>query len=138
LSAPETLIDQYYAALQAGERTKLAGMLTADMAVDYYGPKGLFAWQGHWAGEDGFFAFLDAVADNLNITQVTPLQRIFSNDSAIIVLEGEWTLRATGKQVRAVVANIFTLRGSQISRYQVFTDTAAFGIGLGKLCPASS
>lgn len=133
MSDTEALIDRYYAALKAGDRAALAGMLTDDMAVDYYGPEGLFAWQGHWSGQTGFFDFLDAVADNLSIDAVTPLQRIFTEDSAVIVLEGAWTLTETGKQVGAVVANIFTLRNRQISRYQVFTDTAAFGMGLGSL-----
>jgi len=129
----EALIDRYYAALKAGDRGALAGLLSPDMVVDYYGPEGLFPWQGRWVGLKQFHRFLDIVAENLTIDAVTPLQRMFTDSAAIIVLEGVWTLRDSGAQVRAVVANIFTLQDARISRYQVFTDTAAFGLGLGAL-----
>jgi ketosteroid isomerase-like protein len=38
--------------------------------------------------------------------------------------------------VRTETVNIFTLRDGKIVRYQVFTDTAALGIGLGRLAAA--
>ena len=126
-------IDAYYAALKAGDRGEITALLSDDIQVDYYGPEGLFPWQGTWKGTAQFFAFLDSVAENLTIDAVTPMQRIIAEESAIIVLNGQWTIRKTGAKVTATVANIFTLKHGKIARYQVFTDTAAFGLGVENL-----
>ena len=71
-------IDAYYAALKSGDRAAITALLSDDIRVDYYGPDGLFPWQGAWVGEDRFFAFLDAVAENLTIDAVTPMQRVIA------------------------------------------------------------
>ena len=101
-------------------------------------PRGCFPGRGTGPGRTASLLSLMRWPTICALPKSPPLQRLFTDNSAIIVLEGVWTVRATGKEVRAVGANIFTLRGAQISRYQVFTDTAAFGMGLGKLSPASS
>lgn len=127
------ILDKYYAALKAGDRPALRKLLSPDMQVDYYGPAGLMPWGGTWSGIDAYFDFLDQVAGNLTIDSVTPEQSIIGDGTAVIVLQGVWTVRETGRQVSATVANIFTFAEGQIARYQVFNDTAGFGIGLGKL-----
>ncbi len=129
------LIDAYYAALKAGDKAALAEILSDEIQVNYYGPAGLFPWQGTWTGLQGFQDFLQAVSDNLVINSVTPLQRIVTDDAVVIVLKGEWTIRSTDESVTAIVANIFTINAGKIERYQVFTDTAAFGLGMGNVQP---
>lgn len=129
----EEILDQYYAALKAGDRDALRNLLSPDMQVDYYGPDGLMPWGGHWSGIDAYFDFLDQVGGNLTIDVVEPQQSIVTDGVAVIVLNGTWTVRQTGRQVSATVANIFTFADGRIARYQVFNDTAGFGVGLGKL-----
>ena len=133
MTSVNDLIDTYYSALKAGDHAALAKVLSEDIQVDYYGPPGLFPWQGTWTGLQGFFDFLQIVAENLVIDSVTPLQRIVAETSVVIVLDGQWTIRKTGQVVTASVANIFTVSAGKIGRYQVFTDTAAFGLGLNAL-----
>lgn len=129
----QEILDQYYAALKAGDRDALRNLLSPDMQVDYYGPDGLMPWGGRWSGIDAYFDFLDQVAGNLTIDVVEPQQSIVADGVAVIVLNGTWTVRQTGRQVSATVANIFTFADGRIARYQVFNDTAGFGVGLGKL-----
>jgi ketosteroid isomerase-like protein len=93
-------------------------------------------WAGDWSGFDGFEAFLKALGDNLVIDTVEPLAVHIAGDTVITVLKGEWTVKATGRKVRTETVNMFTLRDGKIVRYQVFSDTAALGIGLGKLAAA--
>jgi ketosteroid isomerase-like protein len=131
----ETL-DRYYAALKAGDRVALRGVVSDDIEVHYPAPEGLLPWAGDWTGFEGFEAFIAAVGDHLLIDAVEPLAIHAAGDTVIAVLKGEWTVKATARKVRTETVNIFTLRDGKIVRYQVFTDTAALGIGLGRLAAA--
>lgn len=131
----ETL-DRYYAALKAGDREALRGVVSDEIEVHYPAPEGLLPWAGDWVGFEGFEAFIAAVGDHLVIDTVEPLAVHVAGDTVITVLKGEWTVKATARKVRTETVNIFTLRDGKIVRYQVFTDTAALGTGLGRLAAA--
>lgn len=131
----ETL-DRYYAALKAGDREALRGVVSDDIAVHYPAPEGLLPWAGDWAGFEGFETFIATVGDHLVIDTVEPLAIHVAGDTVITVLKGEWTVKATGRKVRTETVNMFTLRNGKIVRYQVFSDTAALGTGLGRLAAA--
>jgi len=128
----ETL-DRYYAALKAGDRVALRGVVSDDIEVHYPAPEGLLPWAGDWTGFDGFEAFIKTVGDHLVIDTVEPLSIHVAGDTVITVLKGEWTVKATGRNVRTETANIFTFKDGKIVRYQVFSDTAALATGLGRL-----
>lgn len=49
------------------------------------------------------------------------------------VLKGESTVKATVRKVHTATDNMFTLRDGKIARYQVYSVTAALGLGLGGL-----
>ncbi|KJS20048.1 MAG: hypothetical protein VR78_02315 [Hoeflea sp. BRH_c9] len=128
----ETL-DRYYAALKAGDRAALRGVVSDDIEVHYPAPDGLLPWAGDWHGFAGFEAFLATLADHLVIDRVEPLALHIAGDTAITVLKGEWTVKAGGRKVQTETVNIFTLRDGKIVRFQVHSDTAALGIGMGRL-----
>ncbi|WP_394691546.1 nuclear transport factor 2 family protein [Hoeflea sp.] len=128
----ETL-DRYYAALKAGDRVALRGVVADDIEVHYPAPEGLLPWAGDWTGFEGFEAFLKTVGDHLVIDAVEPISLHVAGDTVVTVLRGEWTVKATAQKVQTETVNMFTLRDGKITRYQVFTDTAALGIGLGRL-----
>jgi uncharacterized protein len=129
-------LDRYYAALKAGDREVLRGVVSEDIAVHYPAPEGLLPWAGDWTGFEGFETFIATVGDHLVIDAVEPLAIHVAGDTVITVLKGEWTVRATGRKVRTETVNMFTLRDGKIVRYQVFSDTAALGTGLGRLAAA--
>ena len=131
----ETL-DRYYAALKAGDREALRGVVSDEIEVHYPAPEGLLPWAGDWSGFDGFEKFVATVGDHLVIDTVEPLAVHVAGDTVVTVLRGEWTVKATARKVRTETVNMFTLNNDKIVRYQVFTDTAALGIGLGKLAAA--
>lgn len=128
----ETL-DRYYAALKAGDRVALRGVVADDIKVHYPAPEGLLPWAGDWTGFEGFEAFLKTVGDHLVIDTVEPISLHVAGDTVVTVLRGEWTVKATARKVQTETVNMFTLREGKITRFQVFTDTAALGIGLGRL-----
>lgn len=129
-------LDRYYAALKAGDREALRGVVSDEIEVHYPAPEGLLPWAGDWSGFEGFERFVATVGDHLVIDTVEPLAVHVAGDTVVTVLRGEWTVKATRRKVRTETVNMFTLNDGKIVRYQVFTDTAALGIGLGKLAAA--
>tara|TARA_R110002020_G_scaffold59673_12_gene162551 strand:- start:735 stop:1145 length:411 start_codon:yes stop_codon:yes gene_type:complete len=128
----ETL-DRYYAALKAGDGEALRGVVWDDIEVHYPVPEGLLPRAGDWTGFEGFEAFNATVGDHLVIDTVEPRAVHVAQDTASPVLGGEGTVKANGRKVRAQTVNMFMLRDGNIARYQVFSATAALGIGLGRL-----
>ena len=129
----EAVLERYYAALQAGDVQGMKDVVSEDIEVIYQDADGLLPWGGTWSGFDKFREFLATVAEHLVIESVQPLERLFDQDTAIIVLRGVWTSRKTDRRVEARVVNIFKVRSGKVARYQVFPDTAAFAIAIGRL-----
>ncbi|TNE34134.1 MAG: hypothetical protein EP348_11550 [Alphaproteobacteria bacterium] len=127
------ILDAYYKALQSGDEARLRALLADDIVVHYHDAEGLLPWGGEWKGYDGFRRFLATVSKHLSVDEVSPQEYHIAADSISVVLNGRWTVRATGRQVAATVANIFTMQGGKITRYQVFPDSAAFALGLAKI-----
>ena len=129
----EAVLERYYAALQAGDVQGMKDVVSEDIEVIYQDADGLLPWGGTWSGFDKFREFLATVAEHLVIESVQPLERLFDQDTAIIVLRGVWTSRETERRVEARVVNIFKVRSGKVAQYQVFPDTAAFAIAIGRL-----
>jgi ketosteroid isomerase-like protein len=118
-------LDAWYAAIRAGDAVALAAVASADLRIVYSGRPGLLPWSGTWEGIEAAMEFFRRVAAHLEVLEVTPLRRVASGDTVVVVLAGRWRARATGREVQARVANIFTLREGRIALYEVFHDTAA-------------
>jgi ketosteroid isomerase-like protein len=118
-------LDAYYAALKAGDLAALRAVVAEDIVVTYHGRPGLLPWTGMWRGFDAYRDFLARVGAALDILAVTPVARIPDGDRVLVLLDGRWRARATGREVAARVVNIFTLRDGRVAGYEVFHDTAA-------------
>lgn len=79
---------------------------------------------------------LDRYYAALNAGDRAGLRGVLAGDTVITVLRGEWTVKATGRKVQTETVNMFTMRDGKVTRYQVFSDTAALGLGLGRLAAA--
>lgn len=119
------VLDAYYAALKGGDTAALRAVVAQDVVVTYHGRPGLLPWTGTWRGFDAYCDFLGRVGAALEILEVTPLARIPDGARVVVLLEGRWRARATGREVAARVVNIFTLRDGRVAGYEVFHDTAA-------------
>jgi ketosteroid isomerase-like protein len=111
--------------LSAWYAAALAAIATPDLRISYSGRPGLLPWSGEWQGVAAAMDFFARIAAHLEVLEITPLRRIEAAGSVVVVLEGRWRARATGREVTARVANIFTLREGRIAGYEVFHDTAA-------------
>lgn len=119
------VLDGYYAALKVGDVAALRAVVAEDVVVTYHGRPGLLPWTGVWRGFDAYREFIGRVGAALEILEVTPATRIVDGARVIVLLDGRWRARATGREVSARVVNIFTLRDGRVAAYEVFHDTAA-------------
>lgn len=119
------VLDAYYAALKAGDAEALRAVVAEDVLVTYHGRPGLLPWTGEWRGFAAYRAFLGHVGAHLEILEVTPVAQVEDGERVIVLLDGRWRSRATGRVVAARVVNIFTLRDGRVAGYEVFHDTAA-------------
>lgn len=133
LTTIEATLDAYYKALQSGDENDIRAVVAPDIVVQYHDATGLLPWGGRWQGVDAFRTFLSHVAEHLVIEKVEPLEKLITDDSVVVVLRGHWLAKATGRKVKAVVSNIFTIRDGRVAGYQVFPDSAAFAIALDRL-----
>lgn len=116
----------------------LAAVATPDLRIAYSGRPGLLPWSGIWQGVAEAMRFFAAVAQHLEVLEVTPIRRVTEGDTVLVVLSGRWRARATGREVAARVANMFTLREGRVATYDVFHDTAALWEALrGETLPDS-
>lgn len=134
----QDVLAAWYAAIKAGDASALAAVATPDLCITYSGRPGLLPWSGTWQGVAEAMRFFAAVAQHLEVLEVTPIRRVTEGDTVLVVLSGRWRARATGREVAARVANLFTLREGRVAAYDVFHDTAALWEALrGETLPDS-
>ena len=121
----QELLDSFYAALRKGSAEDLARLVSSDFVLNWQGTSAI-PWAGEWAGPDGLLRFVNVLNKHLEILSVKPLHTVHASDCSVVVLEGHWKIPATGVQVRAKAANVFTFAGRSIASYTVLNNTAAF------------
>lgn len=134
----EAVLSRYYAALQSGSMADMSAAVTDDLVVSYHDAAGVLPWSGEWVGTEGLIGFLATVSEHLSIDHIDVLSTEFLAEKAIVHLRGHWTSRATGRSFSAEVINIFSFRDDRVSGYEVFPDSAAFALAIGRLGPASA
>lgn len=125
-----TAVDNWYAAIKAGDWAALRDATTSDVVVDYPAPDGALPWSGEWQGYDRLQAFFRTIGDHLSVDRVEVTDTFETGDAFITVLKGQWTVRSNGRKVNARAVNIFRIRNGLVARYQVHNDTAAFAKAL--------
>lgn len=120
------LLAGWYAALRAGDAGALRAALTDDARLDWHGAPGVTPWAGTHQGPDAVIRFFALVAAQLEILEVRERARITEGSRVAVQAEGRWRARATGREVRAAMCNVFTLDGGKVARFEVYPDTAAF------------
>jgi ketosteroid isomerase-like protein len=121
----QELLDSFYAALRKGSAEDLARLVTPDFVLNWQGTSAV-PWAGQWAGPEGLLRFVKVLNAHLQILSVKPLHTLHGSECSVVVLEGHWKVPATGAEVRAKAANVFTFADGSIASYTVLNNTAAF------------
>jgi uncharacterized protein len=64
------------------------------------------------------------------VIRVAPVERFEAPAAIIIVLDGHWRVRATGRELKARACNVFRIRDGKICGYDVYNDSGAFAAAL--------
>lgn len=125
---PKSVIENFYAALVSGDPERMRSVVDNDVIVDYYGPGDNFLpWAGTWLGFDGFVDFLLTIGDHVDVISVSTEKSVGDREHVVTVVENHWRMKATGDEVIAKSANVFTIRNGKVLRYEVIADTASIG-----------
>ncbi|MGF1613178.1 MAG: nuclear transport factor 2 family protein [Gammaproteobacteria bacterium] len=125
----QELLDSFYTALRKLSTADLAALVTPDFTLNWQGAQAIPS-AGEWVGPQGLLEFVKVLNANLQILGVKPLHTLHGPECSVVVLEGHWKVPATGAEVRAKAANVFTFAGGRIASYTVFNNTAAFAEAL--------
>ncbi len=126
MNQTDDILARWYAALKAGDMSAFREVAAADIMVRWNGPADLIPWAGEHYGVEAVLAFFGKVGAALEVLSVEPVERMISDDKALIVLKGHWRVRATGEELHLRAANLFSFRDGRVMAYEVFPDSAAF------------
>jgi hypothetical protein len=126
------ILARWYAALKAGDLDAFAQVAAPDIVLRWNGPADLVPWAGEHRGRAAALAFFASVGRALDILSVETVERMLTDDRALLVLEGHWRVRATGEELKLRAANLFTFRNGMVAVYEVFPDSAAFARALAR------
>ncbi len=127
MSSPtDDILARWYAALKAGDMAAFREVAAPDVVVRWNGPADLVPWAGEHHGVAAALAFFGKVGAALEVLSVEPIERLITEDKALLVLKGHWRVRATGQELHLRAANLFTFRDGRVAAYEVFPDSAAF------------
>lgn len=125
------LLDRFYAALRALSASELASCVTEDFVLDWQGTDAI-PWAGRWQGVAGLLAFVGKLNTNLEILDVQRTHELEQGPVTVVVLKGHWRIKASGAEVQATAANLFTFSGERIQSYTVLNNSAAFAEALAR------
>jgi ketosteroid isomerase-like protein len=118
------IVQDVYAAFGRGDVEHILAQLTDD--VDWASCPGsdVAPWHGVHKGKGEVPAFFRALAENLQITEFTPLSFAANETDVMVVTHFAATAPATGKSAEMDIHHWWRFRGDQIYRYRGTEDTA--------------
>ncbi len=124
------LLDTFYTAIKAADAAALAQCVSADFELHWQGPSAL-PWAGRWQGVDGLLRFFAALNQHIEVLKIERKHVLTDAAVTVVVLEGRWRARASGREIAAQAANVFAFVDGRIARYTVLNDSGAFVEALG-------
>ncbi len=85
----------------------------------------LLPFSSKFHGKQGiaqFFAKLDAA---LQTIRFEPQRMVAEGDKVVVIGEGSWLVKATGRSYASAWVHVFTMRDGKVAQFEVFSDTAA-------------
>lgn len=126
----QSLIDKWYAAVRASDGAALAAIATDDIALTWNGDPDRLPWAGTHVGIAAVMAFFQTLGRYIEVVSVAPVYRLDAGDAMVVVLEGSWLARETGRRVTARACNLFRFRDGRIASYEVYNDSGKFADAL--------
>ena len=117
-------VQEMYAAFGRGDVPFILNALAADVAWTVDGPSSVPLF-GDRRGKDAVAQFFQAIGTHLDIQEFTP-QQFFAQGESVVVLGFErGRVRSTGRSYEGHWAHVFTFRGTSVSSFREYSNTAA-------------
>ncbi len=121
----EQLLSQYYSAIKEGDPSKIEACITPDFVLHWQGNNQI-PWAGQWQGVQGLKTFFAHLNQHIDVLSVERLHQFDGDGVTIIILNGHWRHKQSGKEISAIAANLFEFKEGRISTYTVMNNSAAF------------
>lgn len=125
------LVQQAYAAFKRGDIPAVLDSLTDD--IEWIEPD-VPPLGGVYRGKESVAVFFKKLGDMSEFTSFEPIKYVAQGDHVVALGHYNATVRATGKAYECDWAMLFVITNGKVSKFQEFTDTAAFQAAL----PAAS
>lgn len=120
------LVQSLYAAFGRGDIATLVDGLTPDVEWTSGGEKNDFPTFGTFRGRTGVQQFFAHVADTIAFSEFAPRDFYPTGDKVFVLGRYTGKIKKTGRTAGSEWVHVFTIKGGKASRFQEFTDTAAF------------
>jgi ketosteroid isomerase-like protein len=129
------LVQDAYAAFQRGDIPGLLNSLSDD--IEWVEPA-VPPLGGVYRGKDGVAEFFRKVGETSEFASFEPQRFVAQGDHVIALGHYNATVRATGRTYDSDWAMLFVITGGKISKFQEFTDTAAFASAVSAAAAAAA
>lgn len=113
----------FYASIHAGDFDRLFGILSADCAIEFYGPP-VIPFAGIFRGLDKCRIFFGHVANDVVIKEFTQAEFIASEDRVAVTGRLILQFKATGRVYDSEYAHVLSVSGGRITRFRDYQNTA--------------
>jgi uncharacterized protein len=121
-----SLLDRWFAAVRGGDAAAFEDIAAPDAVLLWNGDPSVIPWAGRYEGPQGIARFFQTQRQYLEYRHAAIVHMSESADGAVIVMDGTWRVRATGREVHVRWATVMASEDGRVTSYEVFSDTAAF------------
>ncbi|MGE3285131.1 MAG: nuclear transport factor 2 family protein [Pseudonocardia sp.] len=117
-------VQDVYAAFGRGDVDAILAVLTDDVDWASEPESAIAPWFGVRRGKAEVPSFFAALADNVKVTEFTPLAFTSSDTDVMVVIRFAYTVTATGRSGEMDLHHWWRFRGGKIAFYRGTEDTA--------------
>ena len=123
-SSPTQVVQALFDAIQSGDRARILGLLTDDVAWWVAGPPEI-PYAGTFRGHEEVARFFAIFGAAIDYESWEAQEFITEGDTVVVVGEERWTATNTGKSAVNPWVLVLTVRDGKIARFRAYEDTAA-------------
>lgn len=119
------VVQEGYALFNQGDIPNLLKLYTEDVEFIVPGPSDIIPYAGVYRGLEQVADFFSKVHDAIVFDRFEPVDYIVQEDKVVVLGYSKARVRANDQPHEEEWAHAFVMREGKVSRFQIFTDTAA-------------
>lgn len=120
---PVPMLQDFYAALSAGDLAGVLERVADDVTWEVSGPTDLLPWSGEWTGKEGVSDFHHRLSEHVTSPGWEPKQYIAQGNTVAVILTMSGTSIKNGAHFSGDIVHWITVRNGKISLLQFYLDT---------------